>query len=344
MPWPTIFANLAAGNQPLALFDAMFTQVAQMCAIPTTAAGTNALTLTPIGSAPTFTSYQNFTSARFVAINSSTGNVTAQFGALAALNVYLADGVTRCTTGNIVAGQEYVLVFIQALNGGVGGFIIESAAIAAFAAGFAPNVQSLGTGSGVYTTPTVAGGRLPLYLHIKMSGSGGGGGAATTNNGSGGSTTTFNDWTANGGGGGANGGGGAASGGAGGSGGTNGAAGLLVVRQTGNGGCSGAHNATSGTYTGNAGGAGVFGGAGQGGGGAGASAGGNSGAGGAGGSNAAADGAGGGGAGEFVEFIYTTPAASYNYTVAGGGGGGSAGVQPGGSGGDGFIQVIAYWQ
>jgi hypothetical protein len=85
-------------NQPLALFDAMFTQVAQMVAVPCTPAGVNSLTLTPIGSAPSFTSYQNFTSARFVASANSTGPVTAQFVSLANLPVYLADGATQATT------------------------------------------------------------------------------------------------------------------------------------------------------------------------------------------------------------------------------------------------------
>lgn len=129
MTWPTTFASLAAGNQPLALFDAMFAQVAQMVAIPCTAAGTNSLTLTPIGSAPTIPSYQNFSSFRYVAANNSTGLMSAQFAALASLPIYLADGVTQASTGANLAGQEYVLVFAQALNGGAGGFFLEAASV-----------------------------------------------------------------------------------------------------------------------------------------------------------------------------------------------------------------------
>ena len=131
MTWPTIFANLAAGNQPLSLFDAMFNQVAQMVAIPSNAAGTNAITLTPIGSAPALANYQNFSSFRFVAAATSTGPVTAQYQALGFLNVYLSDGVTQASTGNVVIGQEYVLVFAQFLNGGAGGFFLEAAAVPA---------------------------------------------------------------------------------------------------------------------------------------------------------------------------------------------------------------------
>src|SRR5215472_15877914 len=131
MSWPTTFANLAAGNQPLSLFDVMFNQVAQMVAIPCQAVGTNAITLSPLGTAPTIGNYQNFSSFRFSAANSSTGAVTAQFGSLGFLPVYLADGKTQAGTGTIFATQEYVLVFIQALNSGGGGFILEQAAVPA---------------------------------------------------------------------------------------------------------------------------------------------------------------------------------------------------------------------
>src|SRR5215472_4545670 len=194
MPWPTIFANLAAGVQPLPLFDAMFTQVAQMCAIPCSAAGTNALTLTPIGAAPTFTSYQNFTSARFVAVNTSTGAITAQFGTLASLNVYLGDLATQAGSGAITIGQEYVLVFVQSLNVGAGGFVLESAAIGGTgSSGFAPQASLLTSGT-TFTTPT-AGGKLPLYLYVRMVGGGGGGGGDTAGTGGTGGTTSFTNVT-----------------------------------------------------------------------------------------------------------------------------------------------------
>jgi hypothetical protein len=128
MAWPTTFANLAGGTQSLALFDAMFAQVAQMVAIPTNATGVNALTLSPIGNAPTLTAYQNFSSFRFVAGATTSGVVTAQYQSLPALPVYLADGATQVTSGNITGGQEYLLVFIQSLNSTNGGFILENAA------------------------------------------------------------------------------------------------------------------------------------------------------------------------------------------------------------------------
>lgn len=129
MTWPTIFANLAGGNQNLALFDAMFNQVASMIAIPCTATGTNAIVLTPIGSAPTLTSYANFNFFRFLAVGNSTGAVTGQFTTLAALPVYKSDGLTQVAANDILSGQEYVLIFSQALNGGAGGFYLENAAV-----------------------------------------------------------------------------------------------------------------------------------------------------------------------------------------------------------------------
>jgi hypothetical protein len=332
--WPTIFANLAGGNQPLALFDAMFNQVAQMVAIPTTASGANTITLTPIGSAPALANYQNFSSMRFVAVANSTAAITAQYQALGFVNVYLSDGLTQAGAGNIIGGQEYVLVFAQFLNGGAGGMFLESAAETAGSTIFVPNVQVFTTSgmSGTYTTPT-AGGRLPLYLRIRMVGGGGGGGAGNTNNGSNGGDTSFASWTA------IHGSGGAFTpgfGGVGGSGGVNGA-GNLITRV---GGTDGSATVGSQNSSGLGGGS-FFGGAGVNSavstGFSGAQI--NSGSGGSG-----APGAGAGGAGEFVEFIIPSPVASYAFTVGAFGAGGAAGGTQGGNGGAARIEVEAYWQ
>jgi len=338
MPWPTTFASLAAGNQPLSLFDTMFTQVAQMVAVPCTVAGTNALTLTPIGSAPSFTSYQNFTSARFVAGASSTGAVTAQFGALASLPVYLSDGVTQASTGNIIIAGEYVLVFAQNLNGGSGGFFLETAAVQVFSGSLQPNVQVFTSGTGLtYTTPTQLS-RLPLYLRVRMIGPGGGGAGGTANAGGVGTDTSFAGWTAiHGNGGAVNG-----AGGIGGTGGVNGT-GTQITRVAGGQGGPGLAAAGIALSTG-MGGNGIFGGNGAGvGGAAGGNAAANSGAGGGGGASGN-NFSGGGGAGEGVEFVIPTPLASYTYSVGPGGVGGAAGGNAGGNGAAGRIEVVAYWQ
>jgi hypothetical protein len=341
MTWPTIFFSLAGGNQSLALFDAMFNQVAQMVAIPCTAAGTNAITLTPIGNAPALTSYQNFSSFRFVAVATSTTPVTAQYQSLASLPVYLADGLTQASTGAVVIGQEYLLVFAQFLNGGVGGFFLERAGGTA-GVFFVPNVQVFLSGTAAtYTTPTAAG-NLPLYLRVRMSGGGGGGGAASANPGGNGGDTSFAGWTALHGVGGINSGG---AGGIGGTGGVNGA-GTQITRIAGGNGASGSQP-SAGNTAGGDGGNGFFGG---GAGGpspstAGVAAAPNSGGGGSGGvQGGTGNGGGGGGAGEFVEFIITTPAGSYTYTVGPGGAGGAAGAFAGGAGAAGRIEVEAYWQ
>lgn len=131
MTWPTIFANLASGNQNLALFDAMFAQVAQIVAIPCTASGANSIVLTPIGSNPTIAAYAELCAFRFKAVGNSSGNVSVQFGALSSLLAYKSDGVTRIGNGDLLNGIEYVAVYTSSLNSGSGGVFIENASIAA---------------------------------------------------------------------------------------------------------------------------------------------------------------------------------------------------------------------
>jgi hypothetical protein len=134
MGWPTTFASLS-GAQPLSLFDAMFTQVAQMVAIPCGASiASNALTVTPNTNAPVPTNYQNFTAARFLAPSTTTAAVTAQVGTLPLLPVYLSDGATQVTT-QIAVGEEYVLVYAGSLNSGAGGFFLEQASVGASSGG-----------------------------------------------------------------------------------------------------------------------------------------------------------------------------------------------------------------
>jgi len=154
MGWPTTFATLAGGNQPLSIFDTMFAQVAQMIAIPSVAAGQNSLTLSPIGNAPILTSYTEFCAFRYKAVQTSNALMSAQFLTLPNLPIYLADGVTQAGSGNSVIGQEYVLVFSQALNSGAGGFFIEAASVpaAAIAAGGAVSGLTIVNNAGTPNT------------------------------------------------------------------------------------------------------------------------------------------------------------------------------------------------
>lgn len=193
-------------------------------------------------------------------------------------------------------------------------------------------VQRLTSGTAAtYTTPANC-----KWLRVRMVGGGAGGAGTNGSNanapGVSGGATSFGTWTANGG-------TGATSGGAGGTGGTNGT-GTLIFRMAGNpggqfigGSALGSQNGASGPW----GGAGISGYNSS----ALSAAAANSGAGGGGGS-ATGWNAAGGAAGEYVEFIITSPAASYTYTIGTGGTGGGGGYN-GSSGGSGVIIVEEYY-
>lgn len=125
MAYPTIFANLTAGNQPLALFDTMFNIVAQMVAIPTLASGQNIIALTPIGNAPTLSGYTRFNTFTFKAVATSSAPVTASFASLASLPVYKSDGTTQVAANDILTGGLYLLIYDSGLNSGGGGFYLS---------------------------------------------------------------------------------------------------------------------------------------------------------------------------------------------------------------------------
>ena len=128
MPWPFTFGTatspVAASN-----LDLMFNTAASGTAIPCSALGTNAISLTPLPTFPALTAYTELCGYRFRAATSSTGTVTLQYNGLGLLNVYHADGVTQVSTGDMVAGFEYVARFSQSLNSGSGGFFLEAPAL-----------------------------------------------------------------------------------------------------------------------------------------------------------------------------------------------------------------------
>lgn len=195
MAWGTVFANLTAGNQPLSIIDAMFNQVAQLVATPCTASGTNAITLSPQSNAPTITGYTNLQMFRFVAANTSTGAITAQFASLASLNVYIKDGVSPAGANNIIAGREYMLIYASALNGGAGGFYLEDPG--AIASGTF-NVSQGGTGlASLAAYAVLCGGTSALTAMQQVSGLGSAGQVLTSNG-----AAHLPTWQAGGGGGG----------------------------------------------------------------------------------------------------------------------------------------------
>jgi hypothetical protein len=130
MTWPFQFGT---ATSPVAAshLDDMFNQVGAMIEIPCSVTGTNTLSLTPLPNCPTLSAYTELCGYRFRAVGNSSGLVTAQYNGLGFLNVYHADGVTQCGTGDLINAFQYVIRFSQALNSGVGGFFLESPALAA---------------------------------------------------------------------------------------------------------------------------------------------------------------------------------------------------------------------
>jgi hypothetical protein len=122
MSLPVTFATLAAGNQPLSLFDTEFAAVAALGYIPCAAsAGPNNIALTPFASvAPGFV---------FAAAATSTGAVTLNVSGVGARNGYKWNGLQPANAGDIVSAGIYKAVPLQALNGGSGGFVIDSMGI-----------------------------------------------------------------------------------------------------------------------------------------------------------------------------------------------------------------------
>lgn len=200
----------------------------------------------------------------------------------------------------------------------------------------APTIQRFTSGSGTYTTPTGV-----AWIRVSQCGGGGGGGGATGSGGAGGNTT-FASWVASGGAGGT-GAASPASGGVGGYGGASGS-GSVIVRIIGQEGGTGyrsgagsdlqytatggsCHIGAGGAYHGpnNTGSAGAL----YGGGGAGGL------------QNSGACGGGGGG-GEYVQFIITSPSATYSYSVGTAGTAGT-GSPAGAVGAAGIIIVEEYY-
>ena len=122
----TVYANLTDGLQPFSLWDQSLADMGNLGMIPCTAAGTNAIVLTPITAAyaPTITTPQQLQNFTFVAAATSTGSITVQIGTTAALKLYKEDGATQAASGDIVSGVLYGIVYNSALNGAAGGFQI----------------------------------------------------------------------------------------------------------------------------------------------------------------------------------------------------------------------------
>ena len=158
MALPVNFAALTGGNQPLSLLDTQFSAVAALGSIPCAAAGQNVISLTPFTNTPTVVSYTDLApSFVFAAAQTSNGSVTINAALVGARNAYKWNGAIQCGGGDIVAGQVYRATPLQALNGGSGGFVVDTVGLNNDAA----TIQLIIDGGGVAITTGVKG-----YIHI----------------------------------------------------------------------------------------------------------------------------------------------------------------------------------
>jgi hypothetical protein len=129
MSLPVQFATLAAGNQPLSLFDTEFAAIAALGLMPCAAsAGPNNIALTPFaGVAPAVTSYPDLgPSFVFAAAANSTGAVTLNVSGVGARNGYKWNGSQALGSGDVVSGNIYKATPLLALNAGSGGFVVDA--------------------------------------------------------------------------------------------------------------------------------------------------------------------------------------------------------------------------
>jgi len=118
----TTYANLSDGLQNLSLWDQSLADMGSLGVTPCTAAGTNAIVLTPIATAfaPTVsTPPRQLQSFSFVATATSTGSVTVN-----GLKLYKEDAATQAAAGDISINVLYGVVYNSALNGAAGGYQI----------------------------------------------------------------------------------------------------------------------------------------------------------------------------------------------------------------------------
>lgn len=160
MPLPNNFGSVATGAQePGSALDANFAALGVLVTLPCTATGTNAINLTPFVNTPTVSAYQNFLRFSFTAAAATTGAVTLQFAALAALPFYFPDGVTQISSGALTLGQYVEAAYSNLVNSGGGGFVWINPASGAAGASYvllatvtASNVASVAFTSGITST------------------------------------------------------------------------------------------------------------------------------------------------------------------------------------------------
>lgn len=126
MALPFVFAVLPTGNVAASDLDTNFNSVGLMGVTLCTASGTNTIALTPVANQPTVSAYTNGQLFSFTPQHNTSGNATANINGIGALNLYLQDGVTRVASGDLVTTGTYLIMYLSALNGAVGGFQLMS--------------------------------------------------------------------------------------------------------------------------------------------------------------------------------------------------------------------------
>lgn len=108
--------------------DTDFAEVGACTTIPCTASGTNTLIVSLSDNTPS-AAYADYQRYGFIAAATNTGPTNANVGALGLLPVYkdTVSGPVALTGGEVVGGNYCVLVYDSALNGGSGGFHLQTA-------------------------------------------------------------------------------------------------------------------------------------------------------------------------------------------------------------------------
>lgn len=127
MPLPFIFGGISGPTEPLAALDTNFAAVGAIGVIPCSAAGTNAVALTPFANTPTISSYTDLApSFMWSQPVTSTGAVSLNVATIGARNAYKWNGLQLCGAGDLIAGFVYKATFLTALNSGAGGFVVDT--------------------------------------------------------------------------------------------------------------------------------------------------------------------------------------------------------------------------
>ena len=149
MSLPYIFASVTTITTPQ--LDANFAALGALTPIPCSLSGTNDIVLTPLTNTPSVTAYQNYMQFTGIASATSTGDMTAQIGALDALNIFVdtSGGPVRASSGSIVINTSFILMYDSTLDSGSGGFhLISTLAVGAYLP------LTGGTLSGALTAPS----------------------------------------------------------------------------------------------------------------------------------------------------------------------------------------------